>query len=84
MADTIAQTVTFYQRDVRACCHTLVDKGISDMNKIEYPVQSIEPLSKELVAFAMAVQNNGTSPVSGEDGVAALVTAMKLLDAARH
>ncbi|HHX44807.1 MAG TPA: Gfo/Idh/MocA family oxidoreductase [Chloroflexi bacterium] len=54
-------------------------KGVSEGRMIRYPVAKTEPLKVELQAFACSVIHDTPTPVTGEDGVAALSAALALV-----
>jgi len=58
-------------------------KGVSEGKMIRYPLKRYEPLKAELEAFAKAVLNNQPTPVSGEDGLAALRLALALVESGK-
>lgn len=61
-----------------------VFRGVSEGRMIRYPLTRREPLHVELEAFVRAVLDDKPFPVSGEDGVQALVLAQRLVDAGRQ
>ncbi len=55
-------------------------KGVSEGRMIRYPLQRYEPLRAELEAFVEAVVEDQPTPVTGNDGLAALRLALALVD----
>ena len=55
-------------------------KGVSEGSMTRYAVKRYEPLKAELSAFVHAIKDNTPSPVSGEDGLAALRLALALVE----
>jgi len=55
-------------------------KGVSEGSMTRYAIQRSEPLKVELQAFLRAVEDGSPSPVSGEDGLAALSIALALVE----
>ncbi|MGC9521711.1 MAG: Gfo/Idh/MocA family oxidoreductase [Anaerolineae bacterium] len=58
-------------------------KGVSEGRMIRYPLQRYEPLRAELEAFVEAVLQDKPTPVSGDDGLAALRLALAIVDSGR-
>lgn len=54
-------------------------RGVSEGRMIRYPIQKYEPLKAELEAFARAVADDTSVPVTGADGLAALRLAKALV-----
>ncbi len=57
-------------------------KGVSEGSMTRFALSRVEPLKAELQAFLSAILNDTPSPVSGEDGLAALRLALALIEAA--
>ncbi len=58
-------------------------KGVSEGRMVRYPLQRYEPLKAELEAFAQAVLDDESVPVSGEDGLQALRLALALVESGK-
>lgn len=83
VANYLTQDLTFYEND---SCHgkqwpELAVIGVSEGRSIRQKVQRREPLSEELHSFVEMVRSGRPPLVSGEDGVAALELANRLMDA---
>jgi len=70
--DTQAKEVTAY-RLVRG-------DGAATIEKVEVPVEPIDPLTAELKDFAACVRERGVPKVTGRDGLRALEIARRILD----
>lgn len=84
--DDLAQELCFYENGLAGelswpALQSL--KGVSEGYMIRYPIRQYEPLKAELEAFLQAVQSGQPVPVSGEDGLAALELALKLVESGR-
>jgi len=55
-------------------------KGVSEGQMVRYALQRFEPLKAELQAFLKAIATDGPVPVSGEDGLKALMLALALIE----
>jgi UDP-N-acetylglucosamine 3-dehydrogenase len=58
-------------------------QGVTEGPMTRYALKRYEPLKAELEAFLLAIQNNQSVPVSGEDGLEALRLALAMLDSAK-
>lgn len=84
--DDLTQDFYFYENaqaggELWGALHIL--KGVSEGRMVRYEVPRGEPLKAELEAFVAAVLNNEPSPVSGEEGLAALRLALALVESGR-
>jgi predicted dehydrogenase len=84
--DDLTQDLYFYENadvghTIWPALQTL--KGVSEGCMTRFAFQRIEPLRAELEAFTNAIQNDQPSPVSGEDGLAALKLALALVESGR-
>ncbi len=83
VADYLRQELTFYE-NTEADSHweQYGDlHGVGEGNMTKLAIQRREPLAAELDAFAAAVRDGTSSPVSGEDGLAALGLALDVVRA---
>lgn len=55
-------------------------RGVSEGNMVRYALQKREPLRAELEAFVLAASTGGPVPVSGADGLHALMLAHSMLN----
>jgi len=84
--DDLTQDLYFYENeqangDLWPALRTI--KGVSEGRMIRYAISRYEPLKAELQAFIHAVQEKLPAPVSGEDGLAALSLALKLVESSK-
>lgn len=82
-ADDLTQDLYFYENADAASAdwgHMSLLKGVSEGRMVRHPIARYEPLKAELEAFASAVLEGRPSPVSGEDGLAALRLALALVE----
>ena len=84
--DDLTQDLYFYENaevgdKIWPALQTL--KGVSEGSMTRYAVNRYEPLKAELLAFVSAIKDNTPSPVSGEDGLAALRLALALVESGR-
>jgi UDP-N-acetylglucosamine 3-dehydrogenase len=85
-ADSLTQDLYFYENaqangEMWDAMRAL--KGVSEGRMVRYPFQRYEPLKAELEAFAQAVLNDASAPVSGADGLAALRLALALVESGK-
>ena len=86
VADYLGQELTFYE-NIEANSHWERYgelQGVGEGNMTRLAIQRREPLAAELAAFAQAVREGTPSPVSGEDGLAALKLALDVVRAGGH
>jgi predicted dehydrogenase len=57
--------------------------GVGEGNVVKYSIPKMEPLKRELEAFARAVRKRESPQVTGEDGVRALQLALALIESAQ-
>jgi len=84
--DDLTQDLYFYEnahaKDVQwATLQAL--KGVSEGSMTRYAIPRFEPLKAELQAFLKAIADGGPTPVSGEDGLAALKISLALVESGR-
>jgi len=84
--DDLTQDLYFYENaevgdKIWPALQTL--KGVSEGSMTRFAVERYEPLKAELSAFVRAIKDNIPSPVSGEDGLAALRLALALVESGR-
>jgi predicted dehydrogenase len=82
-ADDLTQDLYFHENaeaNGLTWGHLSMLKGVSEGRMIRYPLKRYEPLRAELEAFANAVLNDESVPVSGEDGLVALRLALALVE----
>jgi predicted dehydrogenase len=58
-------------------------KGVGEGNMVRLRVEKEEPLRAELRAFVEAIAGDAPPPVSGEDGLRAVILAQKLVESGR-
>lgn len=85
--DDLTQDLYFYENaevgdKIWPALQTL--KGVSEGSMTRFAVERYEPLKAELSAFVRAIKDNIPSPVSGEDGLAALRLALALVESGRR
>jgi predicted dehydrogenase len=56
--------------------------GVGEGNMVRYRISKMEPLKREIQAFASAVERGEDPPVTGEDGVRALRLALAIQESA--
>lgn len=81
--DDLTQDLYFYEnahaKDVQwATLQAL--KGVSEGSMIRYAIPRFEPLKAELQSFLKAIQDGKPTPVSGNDGLAALRISLALVE----
>ena len=81
--DDLTQDLYFYEnaqaKDVQwATLQAL--KGVSEGSMIRYAIPRFEPLKAELQSFLKAIQDGKSTPVSGNDGLAALRISLALVE----
>ena len=54
-------------------------KGVSEGSMTRFYIQRAEPLKLELQAFVDAIEQDGSVPVTGEDGLSALKLSLALV-----
>ncbi|MFN8380545.1 MAG: Gfo/Idh/MocA family oxidoreductase [Anaerolineales bacterium] len=59
-------------------------KGVSEGGMTRFAIPRFEPLKAELQAFIKAVQEDEKTPVTGEDGLAALVLSLALVQSGKE
>jgi UDP-N-acetylglucosamine 3-dehydrogenase len=84
--DDLTQDLYFYENqqangELWSALKTI--KGVSEGSMIRYPLKRYEPLRAELEAFIECISEDKGSPVTGEDGLAALRLALALVEAGR-
>lgn len=84
--DDLTQDLYFYEnahiKDVQwATLQAL--KGVSEGSMTRYAIPRFEPLKAELQAFLKAIEDGEPTPVSGEDGLAALKISLALVESGR-
>jgi UDP-N-acetylglucosamine 3-dehydrogenase len=82
----LSQDLEFYENvNARGTWESLqVFRGVAEGRMIRYPISRREPLSLELQAFARSVLHDEPFPVSGADGLEALMLAMCLVQAGQE
>jgi predicted dehydrogenase len=60
-----------------------VFRGVGEGRMVRFPISRREPLRMELEAFVHSLQHDSPFPVSGEDGLQALVLAHRLVEAGK-
>ncbi len=81
-ADYLTQDLYFYENATATAGSwdaLRILRGVSEGRMVRYVVQKKEPLRAELEAFVAAVKNDTPAPVSGEDGLQALILAQALV-----
>jgi predicted dehydrogenase len=81
VADYAAQSLAFYE-NYAAVAREGAFGSVTEGPMTRYPIQNREPLRAELEAFRDAVLSGGPSPVSANDGIAALAVAEALVSSA--
>ena len=81
--DDLTQDLYFYEnahaKDVQwATLRTL--KGVSEGSMTRFAIPRYEPLKAELQSFLKAIQDGKSTPISGEDGLAALRISLALVE----
>jgi len=86
MVDYIHQDLYLYQNaEAPGRWDTLaLFRGVEEGDVLKLRVDKVEPLERELHAFAKAVSEHSQPPVTGEDGRRALILAHGLLASARE
>jgi UDP-N-acetylglucosamine 3-dehydrogenase len=81
----LTQDLFFYENDyANGQWHSMdILRGVSVGNRIQFKIQKCEPLRAELESFIAAVANDRQPLVSGEDGLAALALALKVVESGR-
>ena len=82
LVDYLTQDLYYYENQdaVQVQWEQLaMTKGVSEGRMIRLPVSKAEPLRMELQAFARSVLDDAPVPVPGEDGLAALCSALALV-----
>jgi UDP-N-acetylglucosamine 3-dehydrogenase len=84
--DDLTQDLYFYENqqangELWSALKTI--KGVSEGSMIRYSLKRYEPLKAELEAFIECISEDKESPVTGEDGLAALRLALALVEAGR-
>lgn len=85
--DDLTQDLYFYENEAAngelwSALRTI--KGVSEGRMIRYAINRYEPLKAELQAFLRSVEEGSASPVSGEDGLAALRIALDLVESSNN
>ncbi len=83
-ADYLTQDLYFYENATATAGGwdaLRILRGVSEGRMVRYVVRKQEPLRAELEAFISAVANDLPAPVSGEDGLQALILAQALVKA---
>ncbi len=83
-ADYLTQDLYFYENATATADGwdaLRILRGVSEGRMVRYVVQKQEPLRAELEAFIAAIENRAPAPVSGEDGLQALILAQALVKA---
>jgi predicted dehydrogenase len=83
--DYIMQDLRFYERPGSATNEwdALAEmRGPGEGDMVRYALMRREPLRQQWEAFTAAVRSGGPAPVRGEDGVAALSTALAIRESA--
>jgi len=83
-ADYLTQDLYFYENATATAGSwdaLRILRGVSEGRMVRYVVRKQEPLRAELEAFIGAVANDRPAPVSGEDGLQALILAQALVKA---
>ena len=82
----LTQDLWFYENDYKdSDWESLqVFRGVAEGRMIRYPVAVREPLQVELAAFVRSVVNDEPFPVSGEDGLQAIILAQHLVKAGKQ
>jgi len=82
-ADYLTQDLYFYENATATAGSwdaLRILRGVSEGRMVRYVVRKQEPLRAELEAFIAAVENDTPPPVSGEDGLQALILAQALVE----
>lgn len=85
LADYIAQDVYFYRNshDDSPWDTLGIFRGVSEGDMIRPHISKREPLRVELESFIQCIVENKTPSVTGQDGLAALLVAERLIQASR-
>lgn len=84
--DDLTQDLFFYENaqvDLVTWDALQTLKGVSEGSMLRFALQRYEPLKVELQAFVNSVKDDTPTPVSGEDGLAALKIALALVESGK-
>ncbi len=84
--DDLTQDLFFYENaqvDLVTWDALQTLKGVSEGSMTRFALQRYEPLKVELQAFVNSVKDDTPTPVSGEDGLAALKIALALVESGK-
>jgi predicted dehydrogenase len=84
LVNYLTQDITFYENDYTSVSWDALRslKGVSEGTMTRFKVQKAEPLRLEYEDVLAAILNNTPPTVTGEDGLATLLVAHRLLAAA--